>query len=149
MKKIVCYAASFIMIVSAAAAPGSKLIEQFKKTFPNAQNAKWNEDKQGYFVSFYQNGDFAKVLYNKDGDFLCSWKYSSGEDLPTGVVIKMNKKYAGAKMIGVTELTTENDTVYEVKAAKGSKLYTITFSADGSILKETKFNNQNAEETKG
>jgi len=149
MKKIISYAASFLIIASVAAAPGTKLIEQFKATFPNAQNVKWVEDKDGYFVSFYQNTDFSKVLYNTAGDFVCSWKYSTGEDLPTSVVMRMNKRYATAKILGVTELTTEDDTLYEVKASKGSKLYCITFSGNGTIMKETKFNNQNADSTKG
>jgi len=145
MKKIISYAASFLIIVSVAAAPGSKLIEQFKATFPNAENVKWAEDKDGYFVSFFQAGDFSKVLYNTAGDFVCSWKYSTGHELPTSVVMKMNKKYSEAKIIGVTELTTDDNTVYEVKAAKGSKLYCITFSSNGTIIEETKFTNQNAD----
>jgi len=149
MKKIISYAASFLIIASVAAAPGSKLVEQFKATFPNAQNVKWVEDKQGYFVSFHQSGDFSKVLYNTAGDFVCSWKYSTGEGLPTSIVLRLNKKYSGSKIIGVTELTTEDDTLYEVKASKGSKLYSITFSSGGTILNESKFNNQNADETKG
>lgn len=149
MKKIVSYAASFLLMASVAAAPGTKLIEQFKTTFPNAQNVKWTEDKQGYFVSFYQSGDFSKVFYNTEGDFVCSWRYSTGEDLPTSIVMKMNKKHASAKILGVTELTTEHETMYEVKASKGTKLYSIVFSSHGTIMQETKFNNQNADDKKG
>ena len=149
MKRIISYVASFLIATSVIAAPGTKLIEQFKSTFPNAQNVKWAEDKAGHFVSFYQDGNLEKVFYNKEGDFVCSWKYSTGHELPTSVVMKMNKKYSEAKIIGVTELTTADNTVYEVKAAKGSKLYCITFSSNGTIIEETKFTNQNADATKG
>jgi hypothetical protein len=124
------------------AAPGTKLIQKFNETFPNAKNVKWNDDKAGYYVSFYQNDDFKKILYNKDGEFVCSWRYSNGDELPTNIIMKLNKKYGDAKILGVTELTTEGSGVYEVKLSKGPKLYCVTLMADGSITKESKFINQ-------
>ena len=111
MKKIFAYAAGLLITCSVAAAPGSSLIKTFKETFPNAENVKWNDDKAGYFVSFYQHGNFEKVLYNKEGDFVCSWKYSDGKDLPTNVLMTIKKKYGESKIVGVTELTTQDDVV--------------------------------------
>jgi hypothetical protein len=142
MKKIISYVATLIVVVSVAAAPGSKLIEQFKTTFPNAENVKWSEDKTGYFVSFYQNENFEKVLYNKDGDFVCSWKYSDGKQLPINIVMMLNKRFSEAKIIGVTELTTQSSMNYEIKLTKGSKLYSINVMPDGSITKEERFDSQ-------
>ena len=44
MKKILVSCASVLLLaLSVAAAPDSKIVEQFKKTFPNAVNVKWNE----------------------------------------------------------------------------------------------------------
>jgi hypothetical protein len=144
MKKIISYAASLLIIFSVAAAPGSKLIQAFNQTFPNAENVKWNDDKAGYFVSFYQNGNFEKVLYNKEGEFVCSWKYTSGKELPINIVMSLNKKYSDNKILGVTELTTQNGISYEIKVSKGTKLYALNASADGSITKEEKYINQDA-----
>lgn len=138
MKKIISYAAAFLITVSVAAAPGSTLLEKFKTTFPNAENVKWNDDKAGYFASFYQNGNFTKVYYNKAGDFVCSWKYSDGSELPTNIVMMLNKKYSGYKIIGVTELTAQNSINYEVKFSKGTKLYSLMILPDGSVTKEEK-----------
>ena len=142
MKRIISYAASFLIATSVIAAPGTKLIEQFKSTFPNAQNVKWAEDKGGHFVSFYQDGNFEKVFYNKEGDFVCSWKYSNGKDLPTNIAVMLNKKYSEGKIVGVTELTTQESMTYEVKLLKGSKLYSLNILSDGSIVKEKKFSYQ-------
>ncbi|MEO8711583.1 MAG: hypothetical protein ABI405_05635 [Parafilimonas sp.] len=144
MKKIIFYAASLLIVFSVAAAPGSKLIQAFNQTFPNAEKVKWNDDKAGYFVSFYQNENFEKVLYNKDGNFVCSWKYSDGKELPTNIVMSLNKKYSESKILGVTELTTQNGISYEIKVSKGTKLYALNISADGSITKEEKYINQDA-----
>ena len=149
MKKMILNVACILIVSSLIAAPGTKLIQKFNETFPNAKNVKWNDDKAGYYVSFYQNEDFKKILYNKNGDFVCSWRYSNGDQLPTNIIMKLNKKYGEAKIIGVTELTTDESTLYEIKASKGSKLYCITFSPNGTIMKETKFNIQNADAIKG
>jgi hypothetical protein len=144
MKKMILNIACVLIISSLAAAPGAKLVQQFNETFPNAKNVKWSDDKAGYYVSFYQNEDFKKVFYNKEGDFVCSWKYSNGEGLPTNIIMKLNKRYGEAKILGVTEVTTEGDIFYEVKLAKGSKLYSVNLLSDGTVAKENKFINQDA-----
>ena len=144
MKKIILNVACILIVSSLIAAPGTKLIQKFNETFPNAKSVKWSDDKAGYYVSFYQNEDFKKILYNKNGDFVCSWRYSNGDQLPTNIIMKLNKKYGEAKIIGVTELTTENNSLYEIKLSKGTKLYSVTFLSDGSITKENNFTNQNS-----
>ena len=98
MKRAIVYAACIFIVSTAAAAPGSKLVQRFNETFPNAKNVKWSDDKAGYYVSFYQNEDFKKVFYNKEGDFVCSWRYSNGDQLPTNIIMKLNKKYGYKKM---------------------------------------------------
>jgi hypothetical protein len=144
MKKIISYAACLLIVTSVAAAPGSKLVQTFNETFPNAKNVKWSDDKAGYFVSFYLNENLEKILYNKDGEFVSSWKYSDGKELPVNIVMTLNKKYNQGKIIGVTELDTQENTNYEVKLTKGTKLYSVTLSADGAVLKEDSFKYQDS-----
>jgi len=139
MKTIISYVACLLIISSVAAAPGSKIIQAFNETFPNAENVKWADDKAGYFVSFYQSGNFEKVLYSKEGEFVCSWKYSDGKELPVNILMVLNKKYKDFKIIGVTELTTQDNVNYEVKLSNGNKLYSVNMLADGSITKEQKY----------
>lgn len=147
MKKIILYAASLFMMTAIAAEPGSSLKQKFNATFPNAKNIKWNDDKAGYYVNFMCNGNFNKAFYNKEGDFVCSWKYSNGNDLPVNIIIKLNKKFEGANILGVTEYTSEDNTFFNVKLSKGKKLYSLNISVDGSITGEEKFNYQPADNT--
>ncbi len=142
MKRTIIYAASLLITLSAAAAPGSKLIQAFNQTFPNAQNVKWSDDKAGYFVSFYINNNFEKVFYNKSGDFICSWKYTDGKELPTNITVRLNKKYGDHTILGVTELATNENTTYNVKFSKGDKWYSVTAHANGEIVKEEKYSAQ-------
>lgn len=140
MKKFVSYAASLLITLSAAASPSSALIQSFNAAFPNASNVKWSDEKSGYSVSFNQNGNFEKVVYDKKGDFVCSWRYSDGRDLPTALMLKLQKKYDDNKIIGVTEFTDTDDVVYEVKLTKGDALYSVKASADGRITSSEKLN---------
>ncbi len=147
MKQIIFYVAGMLITSLAVAAPTSKVLQEFKKTFPNAENVKWNDGSDGYSVSFYSNECFEKVLYNKQGDFVCSWRYSDGKELPTNIVMMLNKKYGSdSKMVGVTELTTQESTEYNIKFIKGSKLYAIDVTPDGDVTKEQKFINQDTNE---
>jgi hypothetical protein len=143
MKRAIVYAACIFIVSTAAAAPGSKLVQRFSETFPNAKNVKWVDDKAGYFVSFTQNGNFNKVFYNKGGNFVYSLKYFTGDALPVNIIMTLNEKYDAAKIIGATELTTQNNTVYNVKLTKEDKLYCLDLLADGTVAKEEEYINGN------
>jgi hypothetical protein len=137
MKKIILYAVTCVLLASSAnATPGSKILQKFKETFPNAQNVKWVDDKAGYFVSFMQNESYNKVFYNTEGSFVYALKYYKGDGLPTSITMSLNKKYGDAKIIGVTEVTTQNNVVYDVKLSKEHKLYSLNVSSEGSVTKE-------------
>ena len=141
MKKIFSYAASLLITISVAAAPGSKLIKSFNETFPKAANIKWNDDKAGYFVSFTQNGNFEKVLYSKDGNFICSWKYSNGKELSTAIVMALNKKFKNCEVTGVTEFATEQNVYYEINLTDSENWYSVKASADGKIISQERYSN--------
>lgn len=139
MKKIVVCAAVLCMAFSAMAAPGSKLIQKFKETFPNAENVKWSDDAKGYYVSFHQHGNFEKVFYNKEGDFICSWRYTDGSDLPTNILLQLKHKFGESAINGVTELTREEGTVYEIKLSTKDKWYSVQVTSDGNFADIKKY----------
>ena len=144
MKKMILYAACVLIVSSVAAMPGSKIVQRFNETFPNAKNVKWIDDKDGYFVSFSQNEDFNKVFYNKQGSFVYSLKYFSGDELPANIKVALNDKFGESKIIGVTEATTQSNTVYNVKLSKAGKLYCLDMLTDGSVIKQEEFTDSNA-----
>jgi hypothetical protein len=139
MKKMILYVACVLIVASVAAAPGSKLVERFNATFPNAKNVKWLDDKDGYFVSFTQDENFIKAFYNKGGEFVYSLKYLSNLELPVNIRMVLNKNFGDSKVLGVTEVTTPNNTAYDVKLVKGEKLYCLYVLADGTITKQDKY----------
>ncbi len=141
MKKILVYAASILITVSAtAAAPSSKIVQVFSATFPNASNVKWNDESNGFSVSFTQNGDLEKVFYSKRGNFICSWKYTDGKELPTTLAVALQKNHKEGKIIGVTEFTNDQSFIYEIKLVNGDTMYSVKASSDGSIISDEKIN---------
>jgi hypothetical protein len=139
MKKVILYVASVFIIAAVAAAPGTKLLQRFNETFPNAKNVKWRDDAAGYFVSFTQSGNFNKVFYNTAGNCVYSIKYTDGTALPVNITMALNKNLGESKIIGVTEVTTQNNLVYNIKLSKDEKLYCLDLLADGSIAKQEVF----------
>jgi len=139
MKKVIFYAACILLVSSVAAAPDSKLVASFNQMFPNAKNVKWRDDKDGYFVSFTQNEIFDKAFYNKNGDFVYSLKYFNGDELPVNIRMIVNKKFGESSIIGVTEVTTQDNLMYDIKLSKGTKLYCLDILADGTVEKQERF----------
>ena len=141
MKKIISYAACMMMVISVAATPTSKVLKLFNETFPNASNVKWSDDKTGYFVSFTQNGNFEKILYSAEGNFVCSWKYTDGKELLTPVVMTLKRNYKDCEIIGVTEYATNQSVTYEVKLKNSKNWYSAKISSEGTLLNSEKYSN--------
>lgn len=138
------YAACFFIVSAAVAAPGSKLVKLFNQTFPNAEDVKWRDDKAGYFASFTQNGNYNKVFYNKEGDFVYAIKYYSGDELPTNIKVTLNESFGETKVLGVTEVTTDDNVFYNVKLTKNDRLYCLNVLPDGEVATQEQFKYQDA-----
>ena len=85
-----------------------------------------------------------EVFYNKDGSFVYSLKYFNGDQLPVNIIMELNKKFEASKIAGVTELTTQSNTLYNIKLIKGDKLYCLDVLTDGTIAKQEEFTNNTA-----
>jgi hypothetical protein len=139
MKKLVSYAACMLIVLSVAATPDSKTIRLFNETFPNAQHVKWYDNTSGYFAYFTQNGYSEKALYNKSGDFVCSWKYGDEKILPTNIMMIINKKYKDSNILGAIEYTEGENMAYEIKVSTGAVWYSVKILPDGTITDENKY----------
>src|SRR5580658_5839092 len=102
-----------------------KLLQAFRKTFPDAMQVKWVESPDSYMVTFKQNDILTKVNYDKDGNFVSSIRYYSEKNLPITVIYRLEKEYAGKSVFGVTEVSTENGTEYFIKLQDEKNWYTV------------------------
>ena len=110
-----------------------KLLQSFKATFPDAREVKWHEETDMYTVDFTESNILTKVRYDKDGNFIGSLRYYTEKNLPVNVLCKLQKKYAGLKVFGVTEVTTESSVEYYIKLEDDTTWTTVRANIDGSM----------------
>jgi hypothetical protein len=116
-----------------------KLLETFKKTFPDAKQVKWAEAEDKYTVNFTQEGILTKVEYDRDGKFQSSLRYYTEKNLPVSIQCQLQGRYADAKVFGVTELTTEASVEYYIKLETPDNWITLRSNADGNMQQVEKY----------
>ena len=116
-----------------------KLLESFRKTFPDAMQVKWVEEPNSYLVTFKQNDILTKVNYDKDGNFVSSLRYYSEKNLPVTIICRLQKEYPGKSVFGVTEVANEYGTEYYIRLQDDKNWYTIHSDDSGNLEKIEKF----------
>jgi hypothetical protein len=140
MKKLFAISvALFMCTYSLFADVNEKLLYSFSKTFPSAENVKWSEDANGYFVSFTQSGMHSKVAYDAEGGFLYAIRYYNEENLPVSILLTLRKKFAGKKISGITESSTPDNITYYVKLEDEKSWYTVGVTTSGGTVIEEHF----------
>jgi hypothetical protein len=117
-----------------------KLLHVFRQAFPDARQVKWLEEPDGYEVSFRQNDILTKVVYDKDAQFISSLRFYTEKNLPVTIIYRLHKKYPGKTVWGVTELSTEFSTEYDVILVDDRKWYRVHSDAEGNMQTIEKYN---------
>jgi hypothetical protein len=141
MKKILLAAIVFAASFSAKADdPSSKVLDAFNKTFPHVKEVAWTENEHSYEVKFKQNEILAKVTYDLEGNIVKTLRYYYEQNLPLLVVSKVKSKFAGKKIFGVTEESSDEGTYYHIVLEDEKHWIDITADSYGSIKVDKKFN---------
>src|SRR5579872_700225 len=110
MKKITLAALALLIVSHSFASFGpdirQALQQSFHKNFPNASNVHWEEDQNGYAVSFTFQSVFTRITYNHKGRFTGSLRNYSKQFLPFFLTDRIGKEYAGEEIYGVTEVSS-------------------------------------------
>lgn len=137
MKKTIFVAAALLFAITLLhAGPESKMEKTFRESFPNATNAKWIKDDNGYLVSFTQGGTLTRICYDNNGNFVGSLRYYPGRDLPTNVLLAVTNKYKGKNIFGVTEFTNSAEVIYYIKLYDGKTYISLKATSDGTVTKQ-------------
>jgi hypothetical protein len=144
--KITLLVSTFFLTVSAGVFArdnftiSDKLLHAFRQAFPDAKQVKWMEEPNGYEVSFRQNDILTKVVYDKDGQFVSSLRFYTEKNLPVNIICRLQKKYPGKTVWGVTELSTESSVEYDVVLVDDRKWYRVRSDAEGNMQTIEKYN---------
>ncbi|MEP7232194.1 MAG: hypothetical protein ABI691_18170 [Ginsengibacter sp.] len=143
MKKIlvICLIAIFSTAAASAAPVNEKVLKVFASSFPEVQQTTWyNYDT--YYSVYFKNADDTKcrIDYDLQGNIMSTTRYYSAEDLSPFIRGKVNEKYPGKKIFGVTEVSSTSEMTYHIVLEDEKNWYNIKSDATGSISLEKKMN---------
>lgn len=117
-----------------------KVLDLFKKTYPDAQKIIWDTKLDLYYVYFEKDGISCRMYYDKGGDIVSSDRYYTDERiLPPVVLNKIKKEYPAYKIKGVTELTNDGSVRYFPTLENGKRIVKLELNASGYYAVLDKF----------
>lgn len=146
MKKNFLILSLSLIMISATAFAGndpkvsSKILESFKKEFPEAQQVQWNEGSE-YSSAVFVLGDFrAQAWFDSNGELVGTLRDLLYNQLPLTVMRRIESKYPDANPMEIKEITNANGTSYNLKMEDKKFRYTIVATPNGeiSVSKKTK-----------
>ena len=142
MKKLIILTCLFAALSTTASSPpevNEKVLKAFSETFMKATDIVWHEVKNLYEASFKQSEIITRAIYDKDGNLLRTTRYYSQENLPINILTKLQKRFAGKSVYGVTELSTEDQVSYHITMQDEKNWYIIKADNWGSLELEQKY----------
>ena len=142
MKKLIILTCLFASLSVAAANPpevNEKVLKAFNQTFVKATDVVWNEMQNLYEASFKQSEIVSRAIYDAEGNLLRTTRYYSQENLPINILTKVQKKYTGKSIYGVTELASEEEVSYHITLQDEKNWYIIKADNYGNLELSKKF----------
>jgi hypothetical protein len=142
MKKLIILTGLFAALSVAASSPpevSEKVLNAFNKTFMKATDVVWHEMRNLYEASFKQSEIISRAIYDANGNLLRTTRYYSQENLPIHILTKIQKKYAGKSIYGVTELSTGDGVSYYITLQDDTHWYVVESDSWGSLEQTKKF----------
>ena len=140
MKKTFSALLAFLIIGSAAVLASEradvdpKILSAFQKEFSFAKNAKWEVKGNLTQVNFLLNDQVVMAWYNSDADLVTTARNILYNQLPISVIRALEKEYSDADFFGITEVSRNNETWYQIRADEKNKKYLLKASPSGNII---------------
>lgn len=109
-----------------------KALISFSKSFPDANNAKWNRVGKKYVVDFIKNEKQHKCLYNVKGNLIYSLSYGSEKDLPRDVRRDVKREYIDYNITQAVETHEDNRHVWIINLDDSNSFISVAVE-NGSI----------------
>ena len=143
MKKLIflCLFAVFSTGIFASSYPDAseRILKLFHRDFPNVHQQIFHDYGDSYMVYFKEDENSScRVYYNLDGTMSETIKYYSAEQLDPFIRAKVDEKYHGKIIFGVTEVISNDEHFYEIVLQDNKAWYTIKSDAIGSMSLEKK-----------
>ena len=115
-----------------------KIEKSFNESFPKAEKVTWYENDSYYEVLFTNNHVTCRLWYDHDGNVTKTERYYKADGVSPFLMAKLNKKFVGKKVFGVTEIATESGVTYNIILEDDKKWYHVVADGAGNIHLEQK-----------
>ncbi|HEY0066109.1 MAG TPA: hypothetical protein VGB46_02060 [Flavisolibacter sp.] len=140
MKKFMIAASALLFSLAVwAAEPNEKVLASFHNTFKNVSEIVWNEVDGRFEVKFLHNSISTRVSYDQNGNILQTVRYYYEESLPILIRMKVQNKFKGLKVYGVTESTADGEVSYHIVLHDETNWVIVDSDAYGYIKIDKKF----------
>ena len=143
MKKISC-ALLLLMLACgftyAKAPVNDKVLKAFAQIFPKVEHPTWYE-YDNYYEVYFDNGDVkCRVKYDLDGNILSTRRDYLEAGLCPFLRAKVNEKYPGKKIFGITEVNSGDEMTYLIVLEDDKHWYHIKSDSMGMMSVDQKLN---------
>ena len=111
-----------------------KILSAFRKEFSFAKNVKWEEEGNLARVVFLLNDQGITAWYNSDAELVTTARNILYNQLPISVMRSLDKEYSGADILGITEISRNEETYYQIRADKRGKKLLLKANPSGNII---------------
>lgn len=106
----------------------------FHQEFPGIENPVFFQDGDTYTVYFKKdNNSSERVYYDLDAEMIKTVKYYSENELIPFICEKVNRKYKGKRIMGVTEVLSATAHFYQIILQGDKTWYVIKSDTKGSM----------------
>ncbi len=113
--------------------PNPGMEEVFKKEFAGAENVSWSQQENYQKATFILAGHRVIAYFNEDNEFAGCIRDILYDQLPLIVTKAIDKKFPGAEMLDVREITNSDGTSYLLRTDWNNKKYKVKITSDGNI----------------
>ncbi|AHF16402.1 hypothetical protein [Niabella soli] len=116
-----------------------KVLKTFHQVFADAKNVQWKATAEYNEASFNSGAIAARAIIDNNGKLVRTIRYYKETNLPSNILYKVKSKYEGKEVYGVTEITNDAGTAYEIVMRDSQKMYTVHIDANGALTQTGKF----------
>src|SRR5258705_8452905 len=113
--------------------PNPGMEEVFKKEFAGAENVSWSQQENYQKATFILAGHRVIAYFNEDNEFAGCIRDILYDQLALIVTKAIDKKFPGAEMLDVREITNSDGTSYLLRTDWNNKKYKVKITSDGNI----------------
>ncbi len=141
MKKIFVLLSLFVTIIANAATPpavNQRVLKAFKQNFRSATDVTWHTYTDYYQASFKLDDIQVRAQYSEKGELVKTFRYYGEAHLLPNIVSRIQKKYAGKEIFGVTEMSTSDEVKLEIIVRDDTHFYVVQSDVYGNLDQQQK-----------